>query len=68
MQILPKNTLDGSQPVDCADILQMGYNKSGIYEIRPNNRLTEGRPLRVYCDMDTNEGGWTVSFFNLPSR
>lgn len=47
--------------LDCADIYQMGHNKSGIYEIWPVNRVTEGKLLKVYCDMETSGGGWTVS-------
>uniref|UniRef100_A0A482ZBE6 U22-Saltitoxin-Pre1a_1 n=1 Tax=Phidippus regius TaxID=1905328 RepID=A0A482ZBE6_9ARAC len=49
-----------SKAIDCADVLQMGHNTSGVYEIWPVNRLTEGKSLYVYCDMDTNGGGWTV--------
>lgn len=62
-----RNTFVGVQPVDCADVFHMGHNKSGIYEIWPMSRLTEGKPLNVYCDMDTNGGGWTVSFVNFLS-
>lgn len=43
--------------VDCSDVLQMGHNKSGVYEIWPINRITEGKSLHVYCDMDTRGGG-----------
>ncbi|CAL1279260.1 unnamed protein product [Larinioides sclopetarius] len=49
-----------SSPIDCADILRNGYNKSGVYVIWPKSRLTNDRPLNVYCDMDTDGGGWIV--------
>ncbi|GBL98341.1 hypothetical protein AVEN_175223-1, partial [Araneus ventricosus] len=49
-----------SSPIDCADILRNGYNKSGVYVIWPKSRLTNDRPLNVFCDMDTDGGGWTV--------
>lgn len=48
--------------VDCADVLHMGHDNSGLYEIWPMNKITEGKSIYVYCDMNTNGGGWTVSF------
>ncbi|GFR31510.1 techylectin-5A [Trichonephila clavata] len=49
-----------SRPVDCEDLLHSGHNKSGVYTIWPKNRLTDGRPMDVFCDMDTDKGGWTL--------
>ncbi|XP_055949926.1 techylectin-5A-like isoform X2 [Argiope bruennichi] len=49
-----------ASPVDCADILRNGNNTSGVYTIWPKSRLIDGKPLDVFCDMDTDGGGWTV--------
>ena len=40
---------------DCQDLARSG-NPSGKYTITP----TPGLSLEVYCDMDTDVGGWTV--------
>ena len=42
--------------IDCKDAYQNGHNTSGVYTINPDNQ-TE---FKVYCDMDTDGGGWTV--------
>ncbi|GFV89705.1 techylectin-5A [Trichonephila clavipes] len=49
-----------SKPVDCEELLLSGRNKSGVYTVWPRSRVTEGRPVEVFCDMDTDGGGWTV--------
>ena len=39
---------------DCSSY--KGNGKSGIYTINPDGK----QPFKVFCDMDTNNGGWTV--------
>ena len=35
---------------------------SGVYTVNP----TGMEPIDVYCDMDTSDGGWTVSDISGP--
>ncbi|XP_054914814.1 angiopoietin-2b isoform X2 [Poeciliopsis prolifica] len=42
---------------DCAEILRSGAKESGIYSIRLHNSTQD---VKVYCDMKTRGGGWTV--------
>ncbi|XP_078086756.1 fibrinogen-like protein 1 [Mustelus asterias] len=44
-------------PIDCASIYFNGVSQSGVYTIVPS---IGGVSTRVYCDMDTAGGGWTV--------
>jgi len=40
---------------DCAEIYQSGERENGVYIIQPMRKR-----FKVYCDMQTNGGGWTV--------
>ncbi|XP_038061099.1 ficolin-2-like [Patiria miniata] len=42
---------------DCQDVLQHGSLESGLYIIYPGGNQPS---LTVYCDMDTDGGGWIV--------
>ena len=46
-------------PRDCSD-LKYKYFKSGVYRIYPDNV----KSFKVYCDMDTDGGSWTVSILS----
>ena len=41
---------------NCKDALTQGQTTSGIYNIQPDNQPA----FQVYCDMETDDGGWTV--------
>ncbi|XP_061176829.1 fibroleukin-like [Saccostrea echinata] len=45
-------------PIDCKDLHADGHTKSGVYNIYPYGTITS--PVRVYCDMETMDGGWTA--------
>nr|XP_033782491.1 fibroleukin-like [Geotrypetes seraphini] len=44
-------------PRDCGEIYKQGIRDNGIYTIQP---LDLKMPFEAYCDMATDEGGWTV--------
>lgn len=45
-----------SGPQDCLDWRNKGFHSSGAYQVCPGN----GQPFVVYCDMETDGGGWVV--------
>ncbi|XP_010794962.1 mucin-5AC-like [Notothenia coriiceps] len=51
-------TLSFPYPTDCSQELLNGILTSGEVDIFPQGR--SGPPVMVYCDMETDGGGWTV--------
>ncbi|KAI7798544.1 putative tenascin-like [Triplophysa rosa] len=45
-------------PTDCSQERQNGELESGMVEVFPQGK--QGKPVMVYCDMETDGGGWTV--------
>ncbi|CAH3152451.1 unnamed protein product, partial [Pocillopora meandrina] len=41
---------------DCVDLLEKGFKRNGVYLIKPDSQ----EPFHVFCDQNTNGGGWIV--------
>ncbi|GFU39182.1 techylectin-5A [Nephila pilipes] len=61
LPVCPTITYDTEfKPKDCEELLRSGVKECGVYTVWLSNRVTGERPLKVFCDMETDGGGWTV--------
>ncbi|CAL4064512.1 unnamed protein product [Meganyctiphanes norvegica] len=51
-------------PQDCLEVIQRGNYTSGVYAIQPKGM----QPFKVWCDMATNGGGWTIIIARKPPQ
>lgn len=60
LQTLQSATQTSSDAIyDCASLYSKNYKISGEYKL-PKNEFLGASELNVFCDMETNGGGWTL--------
>ena len=51
----------GATGNSCAELLQQGHRRSGLYHLRLPGARSSFWQLLVHCDQDSAGGGWMVS-------